>query len=109
MARQAALALIVVPAAPSTPTVASTQFQRGDNSDAAFLAVHFCESSDIHGNTGNGYYGAFQFDVGTWQGNGGVGLASDNTWEEQLRIAKLVQSKRGWAPWPSCARQLGLL
>ena len=39
-------------------------------------------------NTGNGYYGGLQFSLSTWQAYGGSGLPSDNSREEQIRIAE---------------------
>lgn len=54
------------------------------------------------------HFGLFQFDSGTWRGNGGVGNPTDATADEQLRVAKLLQARRGWAPWPECSRKLGL-
>ena len=29
--------------------------------------------------------------------------------EEQIRVAEILRSRRGFAPWPTCARRLGLL
>lgn len=63
-------------------------------------------------NTGNGYYGGVQFDRGTWLSNGGGAYAPRAdlaTREQQIEIASVLQSRRGWSPWPACARKLGLL
>ena len=38
-------------------------------------------------NTGNGYYGGLQFNLGTWQAYGGTGLPSDASRETQIAIA----------------------
>ena len=36
-----------------------------------FYRLRVCESSDNYrDNTGNGYYGAYQFDLRTWHSNG---------------------------------------
>lgn len=62
-------------------------------------------------NTGNGFYGGVQFDVGTWTGNGGGAYAPTAnlaTREQQIEIASKVQSARGWSPWPACSARLGL-
>jgi len=63
-------------------------------------------------NTGNGYYGGLQFDVGTWNAYGGDAYAAyphQATREEQIAIAIKVRDDRGgYGAWPSCARQLGL-
>lgn len=63
-------------------------------------------------NTGNGYYGGVQFDQRTWLGNGGgayAQLPSEAGRAQQIDIASRVVAARGWSPWPSCARQVGLL
>jgi resuscitation-promoting factor RpfB len=60
-------------------------------------------------NTGNGYYGGLQFSLSTWQAYGGSGLPSDNSREEQIRIAeKVVAATGGYGSWPACSQSLGL-
>lgn len=61
-------------------------------------------------NTGNGYYGYFQFDRGTWQDEMGMpGLPHHFSYEEQKAVAQRLQARAGWGRWPHCARKLGLL
>ena len=63
-------------------------------------------------NTGNGFYGGVQFDYSTWLSNGGGQYAQRAdlaTREQQIEIAERVRSKRGFSPWPACAKRLGLL
>ena len=68
-----------------------------------------CESGGNYSiNTGNGYYGAYQFNIGTWRAYGGSGLPSDASPAEQDRIARKLYQARGWSPWPACSRKLGL-
>jgi resuscitation-promoting factor RpfB len=69
-----------------------------------------CESGgNWHINTGNGYYGGLQFNLGTWHGYGGTGLPSQHSREEQIRIAtKLRNASGGYGAWPACAHSLGL-
>lgn len=69
-----------------------------------FLAsLAACESGGNYAiNTGNGYYGAYQFDLGTWAGVGGSGRASDAAPEEQDARALALFDLRGVAPWPYC-------
>jgi hypothetical protein len=70
--------------------------------DRAYGVV-LCESSGHPGtNTGNGYYGLWQFDLPTWQSVGGAGLPSQATVEEQVRRARMLYERRGWQPW-GCA------
>ncbi|HET9143065.1 transglycosylase family protein [Actinophytocola sp.] len=63
-------------------------------------------------NTGNGYYGGLQFNISTWNSNGGGQYASRPdlaTREQQIAIATLVRDRRGgYGAWPACARKLGL-
>ena len=60
-------------------------------------------------NTGNGYYGGLQFNLGTWHANGGSGLPSNASRETQIAIAtKVRNASGGYGAWPACAAQLGL-
>ena len=66
-------------------------------------AIAHCESTNNWSiNTGNGYYGGLQFDIGTWLSNGGgqyaprADLASK---DEQIAIAEKVYASRGLQPW----------
>ena len=60
-------------------------------------------------NTGNGYYGGLQFNLGTWQSYGGTGLPSENSRETQIAVAtKLRDASGGYGAWPACSSSLGL-
>lgn len=64
-----------------------------------------CESGGRwNANTGNGYYGGLQFDIGTFGGRADLA-----TREQQIAKAEQIRARRGFAPWPACARKLGLL
>ena len=68
-----------------------------------------CESDGNYGDdTGNGYYGAYQFTLGTWRSLGLGGLPSQASPAEQDQAAQQLQARRGWGQWPSCSRRLGL-
>ena len=73
----------------------------------ALARLRSCEGS-YTSNTGNGYYGAYQFDVSTWGGYGGFTYASDAPASVQDEKAWLTYQRRGWNPWPSCSRKMGL-
>ena len=74
-----------------------------------FARLRQCESGgNYHINTGNGYYGAYQFDLRTWHGLGYSGLPSDASPATQDQAAHTLQAQRGWSPWPACSRKLGL-
>jgi len=67
-----------------------------------------CESGNNYStNTGNGYYGAYQFDLGTWHGVGGSGVPSNASKLTQDTLAHKLYRERGWSPW-ACASILGL-
>ena len=57
-------------------------------------------------NTGNGYYGAYQFSLPTWQAVGGQGLPSQASPAEQDARALTLQQRSGWGQW-STARGCG--
>jgi hypothetical protein len=68
-----------------------------------------CES---HGNyaadTGNGYYGAYQFSLGSWWSIGYRGAPNTAPPTEQDTAARLLEQRQGWRAWPVCAYELGL-
>jgi hypothetical protein len=75
----------------------------------AFAGIRNCESGDrYYLNTGNGYYGAYQFSYSTWRGLGGAGLASEASPAEQDAAAYRLYQSSGWRAWPECAAILGL-
>lgn len=59
-------------------------------------------------NTGNGYFGFFQFDLQTWRSVGGPGYPHHHSYEVQKQYAQKLQAARGWDPWPYCSKKLGL-
>ena len=52
------------------------------------------------------YYGLYQFDVQTWQANGGTGTPQGKSIAEQTRVAYNLYQARGRAPWPVCGKNL---
>ncbi len=71
--------------------------------------LRHCESGGRYDiNTGNGYFGAYQFGARTWRGLGFPGLPHEAPPEVQDEAARQLQARRGWGPWPACARRLGL-
>ena len=69
-------------------------------------AVRQCESGGNYGiNTGNGYYGAYQFAAGTWRGVGGgrySSYAHQAPKFAQDHMAYRLWTRSGWGPW-GCA------
>ena len=75
--------------------------------EESWARLRKCEAGgDYTINTGNGYYGAYQFNASTWRSVGGTGLPHRATPAEQDRRAKILYSQRGRSPWPVCGRQL---
>ena len=74
-----------------------------------FEALRWCESGNDYGiDTGNGYYGAYQFSPWTWWGLGYGGYPHEAPPEVQDEAAVLLQFLYGWGQWPACAWWLGL-
>ena len=91
----------------TTSTTASTA-SSGPTGVWAQLAQ--CESGgNPTTNTGNGFYGMYQFTLSTWRALGGTGLPSEASAAEQTRLAQKLQASAGWGQWPACAASLGLL
>ena len=68
-----------------------------------------CESGgDPRADTGNGYYGLYQFSQPTWEAMGGSGLPSEASAAEQTMRARELQQQSGWGQWPACSSALGL-
>ncbi|MBI1758528.1 MAG: transglycosylase family protein [Actinobacteria bacterium] len=88
--------------------VSSAHAAPGSPGEDAWHRLRVCESGENYAiNSGNGYYGAYQFSLGTWRGVGGAGLPSQAAPIEQDYRARLLYRERGWSPW-GCARILGL-
>lgn len=82
---------------------------RSGDSDV-WAALRNCESGGNYADdTGNGYYGAYQFSPGTWHSLGYVGLPSEAAPQTQDEAAHALQARSGWGQWPACARELGLI
>lgn len=75
---------------------------------AALAALRNCESGgNYQDDTGNGYYGAYQFSISTWQGMGYPGIPSDAPPSLQDQAASRLAAN-GWYSWPECALLIGL-
>lgn len=65
--------------------------------------IRRCESgSDYTTDTGNTFYGAYQFTWSTWQTVGGHGNPAHASPAEQDYRAALLYSRSGSSPWPVC-------
>lgn len=82
--------------------MATAEVAPSSNIDAVLAHVRKLESGGNYAtNTGNGYYGAYQFNLGTWRGVGGTGLPSNASPAEQDMRAQMLYARRGCSPWPN--------
>ena len=81
----------------------------GAIAETVWAALRKCESNGNYAiNTGNGYYGAYQFAASTWRKLGYSGLPHEASAATQDQAARKLQAQQGWGPWPACTRRLGL-
>ena len=81
----------------------------GPVGDDVWAKLAQCESGgDPKTNTGNGFYGMYQFTLETWQSLGGTGYPHEADAATQTAMAKKLQAQSGWGQWPGCADKLGL-
>jgi hypothetical protein len=72
-----------------------------------WAALRKCESSgNYKTDTGNGFYGAYQFTRDTWASVGGTGNPAHASREEQDYRALVLYMRRGAQPWPECGKRL---
>jgi hypothetical protein len=77
--------------------------------DQVWARLRHCESGGRYDiNTGNGFYGAYQFVPSTWRGLGFPGMPHHAPPHVQDEAAQKLQARSGWGQWPACTRRLGL-
>jgi hypothetical protein len=75
----------------------------------AFTQLRYCEAGgDYTRNSGNGYYGAYQYSIASWNNYGGFARPDLAPAAVQDAKAEADQAARGWSPWPACSHKLGL-
>ena len=80
----------------------------GSPTDSQLAALRMCESTDNYGiNSGNGYYGAYQFSAITWWWLGYTGYPNQASAATQDEAVRALYAIYGWSPWPACSRYLG--
>lgn len=82
----------------------------------AWLCIYKYENAGYgwNANTGNGYYGGLQMDIGFQKSYGmklyrKKGTADRWTPLEQMWVAEKAYKTRGFWPWPNTARYCGLI
>jgi hypothetical protein len=72
---------------------------------ATLQAIAACESGGNPAtNTGNGFYGKYQFTQSTWASVGGTGNPAAASEAEQDARAAQLYAQQGSAPWPVCGQ-----
>ncbi len=70
---------------------------------SALNSIASCESGgDPTAVNAAGYYGKYQFDIGTWASVGGSGNPAEASEAEQDYRAGLLYARAGSSPWPVC-------
>jgi hypothetical protein len=76
--------------------------------DDVWAKLRRCEAGgDYRRNSGNGYYGAYQFSPATWRALGYPGLPHQAPPAMQDQAARRLQQRSGWGQWPACSRRIG--
>jgi Transglycosylase-like domain len=93
----------------TTPPVTTPPATSGGGQGGVWLQLRECESGDNYrANTGNGFYGAYQFSAQTWSNLGYPGRPDLEPPGMQDAAAMKLQAEAGWGQWPACAAALGL-
>lgn len=96
------------PQAKGAPAQGGSNYAAGNG--GVWAALRRCESGGNYAaNTGNGFYGAYQFTISTWDSMGtGYARADLAPPSVQDDAARRLQARAGWGQWPHCSSQLGL-
>jgi hypothetical protein len=80
------------------------EFNRLPAGDRAWaVSTSSCESGmNPATNTGNGFFGGFQFMLSTWAAAGGTGNPAQHSWHYQAVIAVRWMHTAGAGQWPVC-------
>lgn len=71
----------------------------------ALAKLRSCEGGYDSWNPAGPYYGAYQFDEGTWNGVSDAPYGNATPAEQDAAARKLYE-RRGWQPWPVCGANL---
>jgi len=90
--------------------IADSEFERTGRAEPTpeqWQKLRRCESTETYNiDSGNFFYGAYQFTWETWGTVGGDGNPAVAPPAEQDARARLLYSRRGSQPWPICGRYL---
>jgi peptidoglycan hydrolase-like protein with peptidoglycan-binding domain len=89
----------------STSSSSSSSSSSGSSASATLQRIAQCESGgDPTTDTGNGYYGKYQFSLSTWHRMGGTGNPARASEALQDQLAAKLYAQEGAAPWPVCGQ-----
>ena len=98
----------IAPAPRPTPKPVTAAANAGGD-ELIWQRLRNCEAGGrYHANSGNGYYGAYQFSARTWRGLGYGGMPHQASPEIQDQAARKLQARSGWGQWPACSRRIGV-
>jgi hypothetical protein len=84
---------------------AETRAAAASTASPALEAIAACESGgNPQTDTGNGFYGKYQFTLATWQAVGGSGNPAQASEAEQDRRAAALLAQAGPGQWPVCGQ-----
>ena len=90
------------------PRIALAALGAAPSGDDVWARLRHCESGGRYDiNTGNGFFGAYQFVLSTWRGLGYSGMPHHAPPEMQDEAARKLQARSGWGQWPVCSRRIG--
>lgn len=100
----------IVDAPRPDPEVRAHRYAIASYAVAPWPALAECESDGdpTAVSPGGTYRGLYQFDYPTWRSVGGTGDPAAAPPDVQTEMARRLQARRGWAPWPACSSRLGL-
>lgn len=92
---------MLTPGSPRQPPAGIASMRAG----GTLAAIRSCESGGNYTtDTGNSFYGAYQFTLSTWASVGGSGNPAAASPAEQDRRAAMLYQREGASPWPVCGR-----
>lgn len=92
-----------------TPPASPASSAQQPTAGGVWAELRNCESGgNYSADTGNGFYGAYQFTQQTWTDLGMPGTPNQAPPAMQDAAAQKLQAAAGWGQWPACAAALGL-
>ena len=105
-------AAFLVPVGPTRfllPDATGSRPSASPTSGKVWQLLRMCESGgNYQENSGNGYYGAYQFAISSWHSIGESGMPNLAPPAVQDAAAFRLMTIQGWRAWPNCSWLLGL-